>query len=228
MEAEKHHRRIRSFVRREGKMTPGQKRALELAWPKYGLNLEDGIVSTDAIFGREAPVILEIGFGMGRSLFNLAQHHVENNYIGIEVYRPGVGALFRAMQAESIENIRVYTADAVDVLNDCIQNNSLDGVLLFFPDPWHKKRHHKRRLVQSDFIDLIHRKLKSKGYFHMATDWQHYAEHVTDVMQKAEGFKNVAGDKLYIERPDSRPVTKYEKRGERLGHGVWDMLFEKI
>jgi tRNA (guanine-N7-)-methyltransferase len=178
-------------------------------------------------FGRAAPVILEIGFGMGQSLVAMAEAAPQQDFIGIEVHRPGVGRLLHSMVERHIGNIRIYCDDAVEVLQQCIPDNSLAGVQIFFPDPWHKKKHHKRRLIQPDFVQLLRGKLGVGGVLHVATDWQEYAEHILAVMEAAPGFKNQMGNG-YAPRPDSRPTTKFEQRGERLGHGVWDLLFEKI
>lgn len=218
-------RKIRSFVKREGRLTKGQERALHDLYPIYGVGTEHQL-SYSALFGREAPTIMEIGFGMGDSLATMAENHPQYNYIGIEVHRPGVGALLLTIEAQALQNIRVINDDAVDVLKQRIPDSSLAGVQLFFPDPWHKKRHHKRRIVQPEFIALLHQKLQPGGFIHLATDWQPYAEHMLDVMQAAPDFKNCATSD-YLSRPESRPLTKFEKRGQRLGHGVWDLKFIK-
>lgn len=220
-------RRLRSFVRRQGRMTEGQNRALETLWNDYGLQVCDGIIDYSQVFGNHAPVILEIGFGDGVSLLQMAQLAPDKNFIGIEVHRPGVGKLINDSNASQVNNIRVYSEDAIDVLNLCIADNSLEGVQLFFPDPWHKKRHHKRRIVQPEFAEKIRKKLKVGGYFHMATDWENYAEHMMDVLSVAPGYENQAGERCYSEKPHYRPSTKFERRGERLGHGVWDLVFLK-
>lgn len=219
--------RIRSFVLRQGRMTAAQQQGLELHWPQKGLLRENGVLNIDTAFGRAAPTILEIGFGMGGSLLQMAQAAPEKNFIGIEVHRPGVGKLLHDMADAGVDNIRVYCDDAVDVLKACIADDSLDAVQIFFPDPWHKKRHNKRRLIQPEFVQLIRRKLKAGGVLHAATDWQDYAEHILATLQAAENFRNCAGEG-YAPRPDYRPKTKFEQRGERLGHGVWDIIFAKI
>lgn len=220
-------RPIRSFVRREGRMTNAQRTALETLWPQYGL-APDTALNADAAFGRHAALILEIGFGMGDSLAEMALADPASNYIGIEVHRPGVGNLLQKLVANEIKNIRVYCADAVEVLQHCIVDNSLDAVHIFFPDPWHKKRHHKRRLIQPAFVQQLRQKLKPGGRLHLATDWENYAEHMSGVMCHAEGFRSGGDARGVVERPDARPLTKFEKRGERLGHGVWDLIFIKI
>lgn len=221
------HRPIRSFVRRQGRMTARQEWALRELWPQYGLEPGTEVLDLDAVFGRSAPKILEIGFGMGDALAEMALNHPEQDYLGIEVHRPGVGRLLDKLAAQGSSNVRVFCHDAVEVLQQQIPGNSLDKVLLFFPDPWHKKRHHKRRIVRPAYVELIRTKLKPSGVFHMATDWQEYAEWMMTVMSAAAGFGNLAGAGTYSEKPDYRPETKFERRGQRLGHGVWDLLFKK-
>jgi tRNA (guanine-N7-)-methyltransferase len=222
------HRRIRSFVKREGRLTRGQQRALDELFPVYGFISDDSIFDLNEKFGRDAPKILEIGFGNGASLAEIARAHPDNDYLGIEVHRPGVGNLLLQIENENIQNIRVMSDDAVEVLENNIADNSLAAVYLFFADPWHKKKHHKRRIVQHAFVQLLRQKLKTGGVFHMATDWQDYAEHMMDVMSQAEGFENISGNGNYTPKPDYRPLTKFEQRGQRLGHGVWDLIFKKI
>lgn len=221
-------RRIRSFVRREGRLTKGQQRALDELFPRYGISLQQGKLEFDVLFGREAFRVLEIGFGNGASLAEMAVNHPENDYLGIEVHRPGVGNLLLQIEKQGLNNIRVSNDDAVEVLEIQIPDASLDAVYLFFPDPWHKKKHHKRRIVQTAFVQLLRRKLKTGGIFHMATDWENYAEHMLEVMSEAVGYENMAGEGNYIARPEYRPLTKFEQRGHRLGHGVWDLVFKKI
>ncbi len=220
-------RRIRSFVLRMGRMTPGQQRGFDLHWPQKGLLRENGAINFQQVFGREAPTVLEIGFGMGGSLLQMAQQAPEKNFIGIEVHRPGVGKLLHDMAEVDVENIRVYCDDAVEVLAQCIPDASLAAVQIFFPDPWHKKKHNKRRLIQPEFVQQLRTKLKPGGVLHVATDWQDYAEQIIAVMSAAPGFKNQFAEG-YAPRPEHRPKTKFEQRGERLGHGVWDVLFERI
>jgi len=219
---------IRSYVLRSGRMTEGQQRALEQHWPHFRLSLFAGPIDNWAeVFGRVAPVVLEIGFGMGDSLLAMAQNEPEKDFVGIEVYPPGAGRLVNRAAELGLTNLRVYLADATDVLDDCIPNGSVDRVQLYFPDPWHKKKHNKRRIVQQPFVERIRTKLTDGGHFHMATDWQPYAEYMVEVMSAAEGFTNLAGDGVYSPRPDYRPITKFEKRGQRLGHGVWDLLYRR-
>ncbi|SEQ25811.1 tRNA (guanine-N(7)-)-methyltransferase [Amphritea atlantica] len=225
---EKYMRTVKSFVLRAGRMTEGQQKAMETQWPLMGLEPDSGMLDLAQVFGREAPVVLEIGFGMGDSLIEMAKAQPENNYIGIEVHRPGVGRLLSNAEKEGLTNIRVFCHDAIEVLANCIPDGSLSTLQLFFPDPWHKKKHHKRRIVQPEFAETIRKKLKVGGVFHMATDWENYAEHMMEVMSAAPGYRNVAGESQYSPQPEWRPVTKFQKRGERLGHGVWDLMFERI
>ncbi|MGS2723424.1 tRNA (guanosine(46)-N7)-methyltransferase TrmB [Porticoccus sp. GXU_MW_L64] len=219
---------IRSFVVRGGRMTEGQRNAFEQWWPKFGLSLHDGALNPQAVFGRSAPLVLEIGFGMGDSLLQMAVAEPDKDFIGIDVHPPGVGRLINNGGKQGLTNLRCYLADANDVLEDCIADSSLARVQLYFPDPWHKKKHHKRRILQPAFAQQIARKLAPGGVFHMATDWQNYAEHMLEVMEAAEEFSNVAAAGQYSPRPDYRPNTKFEKRGERLGHGVWDLLYRRV
>lgn len=220
-------RKIRSFVRREGRLTRGQQRGLEKIWPQFGIEHNLGLLDLDKIFKRDAPRTLEIGFGNGASLAEQARQHPDIDFLGIEVHRPGVGNLLQVIEREGLSNIRVMQEDAVEILRDQIPPNSLDKVQLFFPDPWHKKKHHKRRIVQFEFAALLLDRLKRGGIFHMATDWQHYAEHMLEVMNAATGYKNVSKTNDYVPRPDARPLTKFEQRGHRLGHEVWDLMFIK-
>lgn len=220
-------RRIRSFVKREGRLTRGQQRALDELFPLYGVCLEQGWLDFNVLFNRQAPRILEIGFGNGTSLAEMALQNPQNDYFGIEVHRPGLGNLLSQIEEKSINNIRVSNDDAIDVLNQQIPDGSLDAVFLFFPDPWHKRNHHKRRIVQDGFAQTIRKKLKIGGYLHMATDWKDYARHMMTVLSRADGFENTAGTGSYTARPDYRPLTRFEQRGQRLGHEVWDLIFKK-
>lgn len=221
-------RAIRSFVLRTGRMTQGQQRAYEMHWPEKGLLIEQGMIDAPALFGRQAPLVLEIGFGMGASLVSMAKAAPQQDFIGIEVHLPGVGKLLHSMQEEQVDNIRVYCDDAVQVLQHCIADASLDRIQIYFPDPWHKKKHHKRRLIQAAFVQQLRAKLKIGGVLHLATDWQDYAEWMMEVMCAAAGYQNQAGEYGFAERPPYRPITKFERRGERLGHGVWDILFQRV
>ena len=221
-------RRIRSFVRRQGRLTKGQQQALDTLWPVMGVEYQPEPVDLPALFGREAPVTLEIGFGMGASLVTMAQNTPQQNFLGIEVHAPGVGACLAAAKEADVKNLRVMCHDAVEVLEKMIPDNSLRMVQLFFPDPWHKARHNKRRIVQVPFAELVMRKLKLGGVFHMATDWEAYAEHMLEVMNSIDGYRNQSEQQNYVPRPETRPLTKFEQRGQRLGHGVWDLMFERV
>ncbi len=218
-------RKIRSFVRREGRLTTGQQHALDTLWPKYGIDMSDTALDLGSIFGNEQPVILEIGFGNGDSLAQMAKGNPGLNYLGIEVHRPGVGHLLYLIEEQGIENLRIMSEDAVEIIRNQIPEQALTGVQLFFPDPWPKKKHHKRRIVQPEFVKLLASRLKPGGFFHMATDWENYAEHMLEVMSAVEDFENSTKEGDFIPRPDSRPLTKFEQRGQRLGHGVWDLLY---
>ena len=219
-------RTIKSYVLRQGRLTSGQQHALDTLWSDYGIDYNSEILNLGQCFKNNAPVTLEIGFGNGESLLQQAKQHPEKNYLGIEVHRPGVGHLIKRALDTGLHNIRVINHDAVEVLQHQIADNSLDCVQLFFPDPWHKKRHHKRRIVQPAFVQMIRSKLKTGGLFHLATDWENYAEHMMAVMEQAQGFENTAGKGNYAVDTD-RPPTKFEHRGRKLGHGVWDLIYKK-
>ena len=219
-------RRIRSFVRREGRLTPGQSRALERWWPEYGLPETDEQLDFARLFGRHAPTLLEIGFGNGDALLEMAQRHPGWNFIGIEVHRPGVGHLLKSVGELGLPNLRVSSRDAIEVLENQVPDASLDRVMLYFPDPWPKKRHHKRRIVQPPFVRLVARKLAPGGEFHLATDWENYAEHMREVLEATAEFENVSPE-MYALRPEDRPLTKFERRGQRLGHNVRDLVYRR-
>jgi tRNA (guanine-N7-)-methyltransferase len=219
-------RPIKSYVLRQGRLTRGQQQALDQLWPVYGIDFKPGRLDLDTLFNRPATITLEVGFGNGDSLIQQAASNPQNNYLGIEVHRPGVGRLLHLADNAGITNVRVINHDAVEVLQQQIPDQGLDCVQLFFPDPWHKKRHHKRRIVKAEFIQLIHQKLKPGGLFHLATDWQDYAEHMLAEMEQAKGFSNTAGKGNYAENTD-RPLTKFEQRGQRLGHGIWELIYRK-
>jgi tRNA (guanine-N7-)-methyltransferase len=219
---------IRSYVVRAGRITEGQKAAFAEYWPNYGLSLHSGKLDIDTTFGRSGPRVIEIGFGMGGSLLDMVQAEPEKNFIGIEVHSPGVGRLIHGAGKLGLSNLRVYLADATDVMEDCIEDGSIDRLQVYFPDPWHKKKHNKRRLIQPQFVQELRSKLKLDGIFHLATDWEPYAEYMLEVMEAAEGYENLAGAGQYSPRPDYRPVTKFEQRGERLGHGVWDLRYKRV
>lgn len=220
-------RGVKSYVLRAGRMTAAQTRGLEEVWPRLGLSVADGQQDLDELFGRSAPRVVEIGFGMGASLIEQAETHPETDFIGIEVHAPGVGKLLDEADKRGLRNLRVYRDDALEVLSRCLPEASLDGLQLFFPDPWPKKKHHKRRIVQPAFVELVRTRLKPGGTLHMATDWQAYAEHMAEVMAAAPGYRNTAPDGPYAARPDFRPQTKFEQRGARLGHGVWDLIYAR-
>ncbi|WP_392565909.1 tRNA (guanosine(46)-N7)-methyltransferase TrmB [Utexia brackfieldae] len=222
-------RRIRSFVRRQGRLTKGQAQAIATVWPQLGIEYQtQSMLDFQTVFGRQSAVTLEIGFGMGASLVEMAKQNPDRDYLGIEVHQPGVGACLMAAQEAGLSNLRVMCHDAVEVLENMIPDQSLDMVQLFFPDPWHKARHHKRRIVQIPFVELLRQKLTIGGIFHMATDWENYAEHMLAVMSSLPAYQNISVTNDYVPRPDSRPVTKFEQRGQRLGHGVWDLMFKRI
>jgi tRNA (guanine-N7-)-methyltransferase len=222
-----HPRSIRSFVTRTGRITEAQERALEILWPKYGVEFGTDLMNLDALFGRKAPRTLEIGFGNGDNLVTMAAAHPERDYLGIEVHRPGVGRLLLALEERHLSRVRVICHDAVEVLAQQIPRDSLDEVVILFPDPWPKKRHHKRRLVQSAFVELVTERLHPGGVLRMATDWQPYAEEMLTVLQDNPRLHNLAPDGTYIPRPADRIATRFEKRGERLGHDVWDLAFRR-
>lgn len=220
------HRRIRSFVLRQGRLTAAQERALETGLPQFGLTYTPELQNLEAVFGRkESKKILEIGFGMGESTAKIAQTLPDCDFLAVEVHTPGVGSLLKLIQEQALTNIRIVQHDAVEVLQNMLADASLDGVHIFFPDPWHKKRHHKRRLIQAEFIKLLCSKLKVGAYIHVATDWQEYAEWVLEVLSAEPMLENTAQD--YAEKPSYRPLTKFENRGIKLGHGVWDMVFKR-
>lgn len=222
-----HPRSIRSFVTRTGRITEAQERALEVLWPKYGVEFGVEPLRFDALFGREAPRTMEIGFGNGDNLMMMAAAHPERDYLGIEVHRPGVGRLLLGLEVRQLTHVRVICHDAVEVLARQIPRDSLDEVVILFPDPWPKKRHHKRRLVQSAFVELVTERLHPGGVLRMATDWQPYAQEMLATLQANPGLRNLAPDGTYIPRPADRLPTRFEKRGERLGHDVWDLAFRR-
>lgn len=227
METQKHLRKIRSFVRRERRFTREQQRALDELMPRFGLVPTEEVFDLNTVFGRSAPCHLEIGFGNGASLLAMAQANPDNNYIGIEVHRPGVCNVLLQIEKLAIDNVRVINADATEILRHHLADGSLDTVYIFFPDPWHKTRHHKRRLVQPAFVELVRDKLKPGGLLHMATDWENYAMHMLAAVNQVAGFTNLSPEGKFCERPASRLLTKFEQRGLRLGHGVWDLMFRK-
>jgi len=226
-EAQPRRRSIRSFVLRAGRATAAQQRALDELWPKYGIARDDAALDLDRIFARRAPRMLEIGFGAGEALLAFAQAHPEMDCLGIEVHRPGVGHLLLGLESAGLTNVRVIDRDAVEVLGDEIPSGSIALVHIFFPDPWHKKRHHKRRLIQPPFAALLARIMMSGGTLRLATDWEHYALQMRDVLDATPEFENVAGAAGFMPRPEVRPLTRFEKRGQRLGHEVWDLEYRR-
>ncbi|GAA7762314.1 MULTISPECIES: tRNA (guanosine(46)-N7)-methyltransferase TrmB [Cupriavidus] len=223
-----HPRRIRSFVRRAGRTSTGQQRAMDELGPTYIVPYQPEPLDWAATFGREAPSILEIGFGMGETTAHIAGLRSQDNFLGCEVHEPGVGALLKLIGERGLQNVRIMQHDAVEVAAHMLTENSLDGVHIYFPDPWHKKRHNKRRLVQPPLVKLLASRLKPGGYIHCATDWEEYAHQMVEVLSGEPALENTSkADGGFAERPDYRPVTKFEKRGLRLGHGVWDVVFRK-
>jgi len=216
---------IRSFVIRSGRMTESQAKAFDTFWKVKGISLFAGPIDQQVLFGREAPLVLEIGFGMGDSLVDMAKADPDKDFIGIEVHPPGVGRLINRAGLEGVDNLKTYMADANDVLEDCIADGSVDRVQLYFPDPWHKKKHHKRRIVQPAFVAQLVNKLKPGGKIHFATDWENYAEHMLEVLTANTDISNDSPSGDYVAKPAWRPNTKFEARGERLGHGLWDVMF---
>jgi tRNA (guanine-N7-)-methyltransferase len=217
-------RKIRSFIRRQGRITQGQQLSLEHYWDKYCLDPNKAFNAIE-VFGRHAPLCVEIGFGNGECLVKLAAANPDKDYLGIEVHRPGVGHLMMQLEQQGLQNVKIYCHDAIEVLTNNLADNSLVAAHLFFPDPWPKKKHHKRRIVQSSFVDLLAKKLQSDGYFHAATDWENYAEAMLGVLSADPRFSNASPTNNYCDRPAHRPLTKFEQRGLRLGHGVWDLIF---
>ncbi len=221
-----HPKTIRSFVRRTGRVTTGQAKAFEDLGPRYLLNYQNAPLDAQAAFGRTAPLILEIGFGMGEATAHIARVRPDDNFLCCEVHEPGVGALLKRIGEHDITNIRILQHDAVEVLEQMLPEGSLDGIHIFFPDPWHKKKHNKRRLIQSAFVAKLTARLKVGGYIHCATDWQPYAEQMLEVLDAEPLLRNTAEG--YAPQPDYRPLTKFENRGLRLGHGVWDVVFHRV
>lgn len=218
-------RTIKSFILRQGRLTLGQQRALDEQWPVFGIDYSPELLDFNAIFGNEQPVVLEIGFGNGESLVQMASENPEQNFIGIEVHRPGVGHILHLIQQSGVQNLRVMHYDAIDILQNQIPQHSLSRVQLYFPDPWHKTKHTKRRIVQLEFLDMLAKLLRKDGQIHFATDWKDYAKHMMKTLESHPEFINNATGNEYSPKPGYRPVTKFERRGQRLGHGVWDLLF---
>ena len=220
-----HLRGIRSFVLRQGHLSPAQERAVSELLPIYGIPYQEQIIDLQDIFKRNSPKILEIGFGMGTATAEIAMRLPEKDFIAVEVHTPGIGNLLKLIKEQELKNIRIIHHDAVEVIDKMIDNKALDGVHIFFPDPWHKKRHNKRRLIQTPFVQKLLPKIKSGGYIHLATDWEEYAQQMLEVLSAETDLSNTARD--FAEKPAYRPETKFEARGKRLGHGVWDLVFRK-
>lgn len=220
---------IKSFAKRRRKLTPRQQAAMSHCWEDWGVVLGENPIDLQALFGRNAPCVMEIGFGNGDSLWRMAQQNPDKDYLAVEVHEPGIANLFIHLLENEVTNVRVVQHDAVELLREHLLNNTLSAVQIFFPDPWPKKRHHKRRLIQPAFVGLLQQKLVANGLIHCATDWQPYAEHMMEVLTAAQGIKNVGGEQQYADNSECalRPNTKFETRGVRLGHGVWDLVFQK-
>lgn len=220
-------RQVKSFVLRAGKITPGQQKALDNLLPVHGIEYISSMMDLNIVFGRNNPKIIEIGFGMGKSTSQTALANPDFDYVGIEVHPPGVGSLLMEIDQYKIDNVKVIRYDAVKVIKDMIMDNSIHGFHIFFPDPWHKKRHNKRRMIQTTFIDLLCSKLQPGGYIHLATDWEDYAIWMLDILNSNPKLINTSETGDYVPRPLQRPETKFEQRGLSLGHGVWDLIFKK-
>ncbi len=225
--SKEHRRSIRSFVLRKGRLTVAQARALEYLWPKFGIDHLTGPIDMQQVFTRTAPLVVEIGFGNGEATWRMAQNEPQKNFIGIEVHKPGIGHLLQALEAHGLANVRIASEDAVEFIHDRLDAESLDEVRIYFPDPWPKKRHHKRRIIQPAFLDLLAEKMATGGILHIATDWQPYAEHMLEVCNLHPAFENRSPTGDYCPRPGWRPQTKYELRGERLGHRSHDLIFSR-
>jgi len=221
-------RHIRSFVLRQGRFTPAQQRAFEQHWARFGLEPAVALPDYAQTFGRAAPLVLEIGFGNGEQLLHAGLHEPDKNFLGIEVHRPGVGRLMNALAAHEVKNVRLYNHDAVEILHNAIAPESLAEARIYFPDPWPKKRQQKRRLIQPDFVALLATRVARGGRLHLATDWADYATHMLEALDDAPDWRNVAGKGQSVPRPDWRIETHFEKRGLRLGHGVWDFIHERV
>ncbi len=217
-------RKIQSFVKRSSRLTVSQTQGLKELWDDYAI-MPNGVIDFSQVFGNIQDVVLEIGFGNGNSLIKMAQNNPQLNYVGIEVYEAGLGCLINNIHTKQLKNLKVMRGDAVEILETNIANDALSGLQLFFPDPWHKRKHHKRRIVQQYFLDLIAKKIKKGGFCHMATDWQHYARHMMQALETNKNFKNTQNTHTYIPRPEFRPLSKFEKRGNQLGHEIWDLMF---
>jgi tRNA (guanine-N7-)-methyltransferase len=220
-------RPIRSYVLRQGRLTEAQARALEKFWPRYGVEEGTDPIDAHALFGRTAPLVVEIGFGDGAATWRMAAAEPEKDFIGIEVHQPGVGRLLQALERERIDNVRIACSDAVPFLHERLAEDMLAGLRIYFPDPWPKKRHHKRRIVQREFLDLVAARMKAGGILHLATDWLPYAEHMLELLDPHPAFENLSPSGDWCPRPAWRPETKYERRGDRLGHETRDLAFRR-
>ena len=218
-------RKIQSFVRRSGRLSKAQSTGLNELWPTYGVNLDNKTINLDELFNKPQSVTLEVGFGNGDSLLEMTLQQPQNNFLGIEVYEAGIGRLINEANKKQICNLKIIKGDAVEILESNIEDDSISCFQLFFPDPWHKKKHHKRRIIQTSFLDTLKNKLINSGIVHIVTDWEDYAEHIMETMESHPDFKNTAGGHIYSTRPKHRPLTKFENRGQNLGHGVWDIIF---
>lgn len=220
-----HHRAIRSFVLRTGRLTEGQSKALTSLWPKFGINNEPGLINPTLVFERQRPLVVEIGFGNGEATWRMAEAEPEKDFIGIEVHRPGVGHLLQALESRQLDNVRIASCDAVEFLQERLPPQAISELRIYFPDPWPKKRHHKRRIIQREFLDLVASRVQPAGLLHLATDWQAYAEHMLELLTAHPAFRNFSATGGYSEKPGWRPDTKFEARGARLGHRSFDLLF---
>ena len=218
-------RKIQSFVRRSGRLSKAQATALHELWPNYGVSLTGKQLDFVELFKNSRDVTLEVGFGNGDSLLEMATQQPQQNFLGIEVYEAGVGRLINEANKRRLSNLKIIKEDAVEALQNYIPDDGLSKFQLFFPDPWHKKRHHKRRIIQMSFLDILAKKLKTGGIVHIATDWENYAEHIMETLESHQHFKNTLGDHIYSSRPKHRPLTKFENRGQKLGHGIWEIIF---
>ena len=227
MTGQTHPRGVRSFVLRAGRMTDGQQRAMQTLWPRFGLEYTPAPCDLDALFARQAPRTIEIGFGNGANLIHMASAQPQVDFLGIEVHRPGVGRVLLDIERLGLNNVRISNHDAVEVIGQQLPAGGLDEVLVLFPDPWHKKRHHKRRLLNEAFVALLATRLKGGGMLRTATDWEHYATAMLVVLSGCALLENTATDGGYVPRPQARQATRFERRGERLGHGVWDLAFRR-
>lgn len=220
-------RPLKSFVIRASRLTAAQQKALDTLWDVYVVPFKNELLDLNQLFPNQNPLTVEIGFGMGDSLLEMAINQPDINFLGVEVHRPGVGKLLHGIEENAVKNLKVVSHDAVELLESGLEDESIDRLLIYFPDPWHKKRHNKRRLIQPTFIQLARSRLKVGAEIHLATDWEHYAEHMMEVMSDAEGFENCMGLQSFWETP-KRGETKFERRGLKLGHGVWDLLFKRL